>query len=339
LPDTSQQKCEQRPTSKRRIFGAFFSLSVFGFLHTTKVPWERNDCEAAGGAWIEQVGNGVGTAPECLPHPVNSEGENQPLSVPFYDWVIPQRIADTAANATEGQLCVLRIRFNMTWADVPDEMDSFRFSFFFFFFSISFFFCRNSNCDSTIRVPQIGVTAPAQCDQTAYDHNSVPLFTRPSIMWDGSWTGIDNNGDPLPTSDASSYFLLSMATNTNQVGRVFQDRTHVFRVKNRPTDQPGLTAESTIWNLNTRGRRGNKFQAFPSMEYGFVPSVLEVSPTEWIHIQFHGSQYNAARVANRGEGWMYGDAQNLVQIASSRHNFPLPLASTTMFGDPADPAV
>lgn len=55
-----------------------------------------------------------------------------------------------------------------------------------------------------------------------------------------------------------------------------------------------------IYNLNVRGRRGNIHQGefssdeylfnlnllvFPSVEYDFVPSRLEISPNSLIHIQ------------------------------------------------------
>jgi hypothetical protein len=44
---------------------------------------------------------------------------------------------------------------------------------------------------------------------------------------------------------------LNLAINTNQNGRVFQDRSHVFSIRERPND---LDPNTKIHNLNVRGR-------------------------------------------------------------------------------------
>ncbi len=100
---------------------------------------------------------------------------------------------------------------------------------------------------------------------------------------------------------------MSLAINTNQYARTFQDRSYKFAIKKRPstfsapddgTDTPtipviGLTER--IFNVNVRGKRGNIVQTYPSVEYDFVPNTLSLFPGDLIHFQWTGSDYNPRR--------------------------------------------
>jgi hypothetical protein len=114
--------------------------------------------------------------------------------------------------------------------------------------------------------------------------------------------------------------FVSLAVNTNQYGRTFQDRSYVFAIKPIPTTssaastmydtpkidaasiQSKLSAGGKIYNVNVRGKRGNIVQVYPSVEYDFVPNALALSTNDMIHFQWIGSDYNPRRGCNDGEG-------------------------------------
>jgi len=110
-------------------------------------------------------------------------------------------------------------------------------------------------------------------------------------------------------------FLL--AVDTTQYGRTFQDRSHVFHIQNRPKDVP---KDSRIFNLNVRGKRGNIVQTYPSTEYDFTPSYLNVKVNDYIHFHWTGCDYNPA--GNAGEGTDGTDRSNIVQVSDSNKNYP-----------------
>ena len=66
---------------------------------------------------------------------------------------------------------------------------------------------------------------------------------------------------------------LTINANSDQTGRTFQDRTHSFRVLERPDS---IDSDARLVNYNVRGRRGNIVQVYPSVEYDFVPPELVV---------------------------------------------------------------
>jgi len=134
-----------------------------------------------------------------------------------------------------------------------------------------------------------------------------------------------------PTVDIGTRDLvgLRLAINTNQFGRTFQDRSHIFHITRLPA---GVHPGTNIWNLKVRGKRGNIVQTFPSVEYDFVPNRFHIAPSSHIHIQWTGSNTHNngnpagdGQAGDAGEGLTGTDRHNFVQIADPSENYPLPL--------------
>lgn len=101
-------------------------------------------------------------------------------------------------------------------------------------------------------------------------------------------------------------FELELAVDTAQYGRVFQDRSHVFKVKAREDDIP---AKAKIHNVNIRGKRGNIVQVYPAVEYDFVPNTLMI-PSDYVHFHWTGANTNPKN--NDGQGRVGTDRSNVV---------------------------
>lgn len=104
---------------------------------------------------------------------------------------------------------------------------------------------------------------------------------------------------------------LSINSNTNQLGRTFQDRSFIFKVEPR---DPSIPDDTKVFNLNTVGRRGNIVQSYPGVEYDFVPNDIEITDKDFVHWQWEGTDYNENRNPNNAEGWRYSDRTNIVEF-------------------------
>lgn len=137
---------------------------------------------------------------------------------------------------------------------------------------------------------------------------------------DGSFDDSRLNKDPPITQDPDVWVFgknLSLAVNTNQFGRTFQDRSHIFGIKSRPKD---VSNDADIWNLNVRGKRGNIVQTFPATEYDFVPQTLNVKVGDYVHFQWTGCDTNPD---NEGEGRDRTDRSNIVQTEYAALSQPI----------------
>lgn len=134
--------------------------------------------------------------------------------------------------------------------------------------------------------------------------------------------------------DVGGPVKLQMAFNTDQTGRIFQDRSHIFRLMPRPSGWDNYR----IFNLNVRGKRGNIVQVYPAVEYDFYPTNLEITSQDLIHIQWTGSNThnnNApggdGQTGDDGEGKAGSDRNNMAQLADMNENIPLTFEKTTMW--------
>jgi hypothetical protein len=137
--------------------------------------------------------------------------------------------------------------------------------------------------------------------------------------------------DPTVAVEGANYTL---ALDTAQTGRGFQDRSFMFRIAPRPA---GVSGTAKIYNLNVRGKKGNIVQAYPATEYDFVPTFLEVEKDDFVHFQWTGCDTNPAN--NQGEGRQKTDRSNIVQISDMSKNYPMNdtelATSNLLFKDPA----
>merc|ERR1712174_30615 len=140
------------------------------------------------------------------------------------------------------------------------------------------------------------------------------------------------NGQPL---------TIAMPQYMSRGGQVvFQDRTHVFNLVNRPSSfKTNSDFSGVIHNLVIRGKRGNIVQTFPAVEYDFSPNRLYMNNNDAVHIQWTGSNSHDndgnsdGQAGDDGEGQGGTDRNNFMQLLHFKENFPIPYEYANFFKD------
>jgi hypothetical protein len=301
-------------------------------------------CERTGFSRVNQLGNAADRTVAAYPDEL---GAPDGLNANRYMWTIPKIpnivTADTYFEGVNGDgmedayaSCVVRIRYNLSTSDFPawpaDAMESTH-------------PWRHKMVDA------------GNNSLTVNDYKNTPLTQDPYVYIGTGDADADDDGDDR-TGYGDEKFV-SLAVNTNQYARTFQDRSYKFAIKPRPTvhaakndqtDTPRILAvsdDAKIFNVNVRGKRGNIVQTYPAVEYDFVPNSLALSPGDVVHFQWTGSDYNPRRGCNDAEGGppdpndfvsssqfnSRADRSNIVFLNSMAENAPMDYISYTAYTD------
>lgn len=281
-------------------------------------PIEEQACIAAGGTWttfkpFNQAweGSNIG-APTCAIMPKDYQnylGYTMDGRRPNYRWKIP-----TFGDGKSRQ-CTLRLRYNISTADYAsmagfggtgDEELGGR-------IVDSRYNCKNKvtqrqQGDNDVDTAT-GGTLAGNCNAEVTNDNR-PLYNRPEIKV------FKENDSPL-----------SIALNTDQSSRTFQDRTHTFVIAprsevNNVFEGSDCAADAPIVYVQATGRRGNIVQTYPAIEYKFIHEEMEVPYGACLLWQWGNSWFNENQNPNNAEGWRYSDAHNVVEVKDLAHNFP-----------------
>ena len=247
----------------------------------------------------------------------------------LFNWSLPTqttglRADDASAEADqdaakEFDRCVFRMRYNITTGDTGLDLET----------SIAYWDLTSSaNGDDSPVEQDPSVNVPAATEAT----NAGPI--------DGA--AATGGGE----DEAGATRTLQLALNTNQYGRIFEDRSMVFHLVdfderanlNRrrrraqtavdpKLDEDGLRdyeegmSCDEVHNLEVRGKRGNVVQSFPGVEHDFDPSPLTAETGDCIELTIHLTDNDPPN--NAGEGLPGSGRSNLAMTETGDKNIPV----------------
>jgi hypothetical protein len=163
----------------------------------------------------------------------NHLGNSDNLLPMTYMWKIPT-VAEACETNVAACRCVLRLRYNISTGDYDDWNTT-----------------SSSNGNRNVRDGQPSPVTEAR--DTSFHVARHILNPSHALTLPLPPSRILQNPVVNPNIDAG----LRLAINTAQFGRTFQDRSHIFEIKQRPASVP---ASAAIHNINVRGKRGNIVQ-------------------------------------------------------------------------------
>ena len=264
-------------------------------------PIDNAKCTGAGGTWHTVAPFGI-DPPECVTAPVtrdNHLGNDRTGNEVMANLSVPLGAGAAGNNADS---CALRLRYNITTGDTRA-------------------------CSIPAQTTEAACVAAGGTWSSFYvnaANNDATLNSNPPLP-DGNPTV---GGDLGLNAGGGTDSLLELAVNTNQYGRTFQDRSHVFSIQDRPA---GVPPTANIYNLNVKGKRGNIVQTYPATEYDFHPVDLVAGSEDLLHIQWTGNDDTNNNGNNNGEGTNNEDRHNIVQLGVSALDVPAPKEQATMF--------
>lgn len=267
------------------------------------------------GEWVVNPPNG-NPAPDCRENMWSRDNHNGNTVggwFPAYNWTIPD-------NFPTGTNCALRLRYNISTNDFEHFAYNDRLSP--AVGNVALLSSTIGAANSTMRGDPGRYPAPIDI-WSKYGLNLSDVQDSFNTSRNDAQTTLRNSREYVLKNNPKVNFFGSLlpgralkfqlAVNTAQFGRTFEDRTHSFEVRPRPSG-----AEGVIHNLQVKGKRGNIVQVYPATEYEFVPNRLEMRRGEFIHIQWTGSNSNPAD--NAGQGRERTDRHNIVLLRRPHYN-------------------
>lgn len=312
--------CEYYQAESQNVKDSAFCDGNFGTTQNTAAPIDKRTCESATdtngqkGVWRTwKAKNKIFPnlkKPDCTQLGKSFQnylGYTLEGKRPTYKWKIPEY------NDDKTRECTLRIRYNISTNDYA-SMNGFG----------GDDIVNNSIVDNRYDCKK-------KIDNIEQNQNDVDTATGASNVAGTCNPNIQNgvHNYPLYNRPEVKVFKdgespLSIALNTDQSGRTFQDRSHVFWIAPKAQikkDYPDKDC-SKVRYVHIMGKRGNIVQVYPSVEYMFVDQEMSVESDTCLLWQFGNSFFNPNRNPNNAEGWRYSDSTNVVESLDLNHNFP-----------------
>jgi hypothetical protein len=261
----------------------------------------ENDCNNAGGTWTEGGAWNI-APPDCQEmlwtrdnHLGNGGVDGYPV---YYNWSVPEPTGESNDLGSSASKVVLRLRYNITTGDTGllDEP----------------YWDLDAQYD--------GRASPVQQDEAV----PVPAAVDEADADPAATIGVDTDGNGR---------TLQSAINTNQYGRVFEDRSFVGHIVDAEAVAAGRRLQkrndfevdpdscNDVVNLMIRGKRGNIVQSYPGVEHDFLPEVLVAEVGDCIHMQLWLTDNDPPN--NAGEGLPGTGRANFELMAEEDKNKPV----------------